>query len=440
MEFYTISFFYVRFFFFFVCIFNIFSIFLYLPVINCVLLFFIVLYCSLLLLGFFMEEITKKRFRVDEDDQKIQTISKKLCKKSITHTQNQNDNQNKKQTLVSTASSELYEFFHAFLTKDPRLCSDIYLLVNLLWKLKSCKKYVPCASPSSLFRKDIQEHLFSKPYVVSAKCDGIRAFLLLGNFNDKTNEEYGVFLDRAYNVYKVQTFADPRFYDGTFLDGEVVFEKSGKCTFVVFDAITVCGYNMRKKPFYKRKNKYEEAIQHISVKGIKLTPKEWYPLSFSAKIWNSRKTSSFAADGLIFQPLNTQLTHGVQKDVFKWKPNHTVDFYLSSLHTKQGESDYSWLLEIGDGPRIINASPEFNITLEFRDLCSERKLLERCSSHGRIVVECFMEIDNDSSTWTAIPQCIRADKGTANDKFVVTRTLLNIKENITVEELVCKDF
>ncbi len=195
-----------------------------------------------------------------------------------------------------------------------------------------------------------------------------------------------------------------------------------------------------KKPFYKRKNKYEEAIQHISVKGIKLTPKEWYPLSFSAKIWNSRKTSSFAADGLIFQPLNTQLTHGVQKDVFKWKPNHTVDFYLSSLHTKQGESDYSWLLEIGDGPRIINASPEFNITLEFRDLCSERKLLERCSSHGRIVVECFMEIDNDSSTWTAIPQCIRADKGTANDKFVVTRTLLNIKENITVEELVCKDF
>jgi len=324
---------------------------------------------------------------------------------------------------------------HPFLNIDERLCYDVHSLINSLWQLKSHNKYVPCACPSSLFRKDIQEYLFSKPYVVSAKSDGIRACLLLGIFNDGSNEEYGVFLDRAYNVYKVETFADPRFYDGTLLDGEIIIDSVGKHKFVVFDTITVCGFNMRRKPFWKRKDKYEDTITHINVTGITLEAKRWYPISHAAHLWNSQKNAIVPADGLVFQPLDTPVSYGVQKDVFKWKPKHTVDFYLSTL-ALVGQP-HSWVLESGDGPSIINSKTEFNITLKFQKTCSEQELRDRCSCHGRIVVECAMEIDsNNVGAWIAIPQCVRADKGTANDKFVVTRTLGNIEEDIRVEDLV----
>lgn len=302
---------------------------------------------------------------------------------------------------------------------DTELVEDVVALMNQLWGLPPDKKYVPCPNPSNLERKDLPV-LQRNEYLISPKIDGIRVFLLLGT-NAITDEEYAVFLDRAYNVYPVHlSTRKSELYEGTLLDGELVPTVSGAYVYTVFDGITVEGYDLKSSPFSERKRAYEAVVGVLNpCDGLQVLAKQWYPQSEALQVWTENQTT---CDGLILQPVQGQLKAGIQKDVFKWKPvsHQTIDFYLSS----QGGQV---VMECGHGPEVINANDVqcyFDVNIPCNLTFQQR----------RQVYECFISKVEGGKVFFMVVKP-RLDKVYANDFRVVRSTLQAIQEDITVEDL-----
>lgn len=304
-------------------------------------------------------------------------------------------------------------------TAPAEFIQDVHELINQLWGLPPSKNYVPCPLPCNLERKDLLE-LKNNEYFVTPKLDGLRLFLLLG-FTSDTNENYSVFIDRAYNIYTVSVKTSTEsLYDGTLLDGEL--DSHG--TYHVFDAVCVSGYKLQNKPFAARLNQFNEALTTLRPPpGLRIKTKDFYSLEGVVEVWDTFKHE---CDGLILQPAHAQLKPGIQKYVFKWKPllHQTIDFYLS---LQQGQV----VMECGAGPTIVNANTQgcyWDTTqLSKVSLTTERQVIE-C----KLTQELFAQ-SGSQYLFTAVK--LRGDKVYANDCRTIQSTLLCIHENIVLEEM-----
>jgi hypothetical protein len=306
-------------------------------------------------------------------------------------------------------------------TNDEGLINDVVSLMNQLWSLPSDKRYVPCPNPSNLERNDlpaIQDH----EYVISPKLDGLRFFLLMGTTED-TDQEYSVFINRAYDVFWVELVSTRgELYQGTLLDGELTQTISGTYTYTVFDAVTVEGYDLKSYSFIQRQDVYKGAVETLCPPdGLHFVCKRWYPKQEALTVWKEHQR---ACDGLILQPVHGLLRAGIQADVFKWKPvsHQTIDFYVSKR-----EKEQDVLLECGQGPDIINAN-------EVQCYWDSRVVTTLNIQATRMVFECAVTRQVARRFFfTAVKP--RGDKVYANDSRVVQSTLKVIRENIIVEEL-----
>jgi hypothetical protein len=318
---------------------------------------------------------------------------------------------------ISTKKRKL-DAFTLTRSTDVELMDDVIALINQLWGLPPEKKYVPCPNPSNLERKDLPV-VKRNEYLVSPKIDGMRMFLLLGT-NALTDEEYAVFIDRAYNIYPVHlSTRQSDLYEGTLLDGELRPTVSGDHVYTVFDGITIKGFDLKQTPFCDRKREYEAVVAALHpCDELNIVPKQWYPMSEALQVWTENQSM---CDGLILQPVQGQLKAGIQKNVFKWKPvsHQTIDFYLSS---HQGQV----LMECGHGADIMNANalqcyfdPQVHCPANLRET--------------RQVYECFFnKIEGGKVFFMVIKP--RLDKVYANDSRVVLSTLQAIQENIMVDD------
>lgn len=293
---------------------------------------------------------------------------------------------------------------------------DALELLRQLWELPGGRGHgaarrMPAPNPVSLMRKDLPR-LRREPYLVSQKLDGTRYLLLLGS-NENTGDPYAFLIDRAFHMYRIEAHVRPGCHitdedlqQGTLIDGELMTADS----FVAFDIVSDCGVDCKTLSYTARLERLRALAARVRVDPARLSVKPCVPLS---EIHTLR--SSWQTDGLIFMPIQDHIGTGMHRRMLKWKPQHTIDFWMTSTDgdpelfysSKQGLAPIQALrLELGAcDPDVARRAP--------------------------CVVECSCE-DGKSVDVLAV----RPDKTEPNFERTVRLTLKNVQERITYEELV----
>lgn len=300
----------------------------------------------------------------------------------------------------------------------PTIMTDLQTIIPRLWNVEWSRNDVPCNNPCSLMRKDM-ETLHRTKYMVGAKADGVRAFMLF-SFTEDPEMDYVALVDRKGRGGVFDVRAPTEFYSGTLLDGEMV-TKDGHMTYYVFDIISLSGYTMVKKPHVIRRGEMKRAVSQLvdmnkHLKHLTIVEKKWFPVGSVNFNDISRSIHPSPCDGLVFVPEHgRKLAPGRQVDHFKWKraEDHTVDFFIQNNQ-----------LFVGDMGHKIPAQ-RLNIN-EFKN--GTNLTVEDCS-----IIECKMT--KKDGAWTAHMMRARPDKHTPNDHRVVTQTLQNVEESISLDEL-----
>lgn len=283
---------------------------------------------------------------------------------------------------------------------------DIREMIPRLWGISWwTRKDIPCNHPCSLMRKDIP-NIRRKKYMVGAKADGTRAFMLF-SFTTEPEQDYVAMVDRTYAHRNMRIHAPPDYYSGTLLDGELVKMPDGTEEYLVFDVIAMSGHAMFKKSHTERYGEVIRIVNTINSPDIKIRAKKWFVFG-NVGYEEVVRSIPVKSDGLIFVPDNGMpLSAGRQADHYKWKTasDHTIDFLL--------EDGVLWLERRG---------------------VRERAGMEVKGHEGLTgVVECSLQ--RKGNGWVATVVRTRPDKVHANDVRVAELTLKNIEENIEVEEL-----
>jgi hypothetical protein len=231
---------------------------------------------------------------------------------------------------------------------------------------------------------------------VCEKTDGVRQFLI-------SNTEGTFIVNRAFQVEPVKI----RIPKDTLLDGELVKLKNQKMAFVVHDAVLVKGENLMNLPLDQRLEKARGVTKGIiktATAPFDVRVKKMYRL-FEESI-PDLNSFDYETDGIVMTPINEPIRMGTHETMFKWKPREriTIDFQLQN---------------------------GFELFVQDRgELYKEAELRQRKDLPDGTILECgygdvgwFMEK-------------VRTDKNYANNRRTYFRTIVNIRENIQLSEIV----
>lgn len=308
---------------------------------------------------------------------------------------------------VAIHSLELHEVLGA---DKEALLEELRRAVN---DQKRLKLKFPGPSPVSIERADFPT-LKTMPYVVCEKTDGWRALLLVGEY--KTLDLCCLF-DRKLTPYLVYLEHVPvALWQGSLFDGEVVWNhKAKKWTFLIFDALRVSGIPIYLRRFMERiavarqawepyKESDDDSL-HIRVKRF-LPSEDIEALpGHMAKVQTEYKT-----DGVVLTPDVPNVVFGRHTSLFKLKMagQHTVDFSVD-----------------GSGKGLCVFSPTARMHVKVGSLSPAAAPCPPGS-----IVECV----RDAEGWRVLQ--IRQDKDQANDLLTYEKTCLNMKENLTLTEII----
>lgn len=313
------------------------------------------------------------------------------------------------------------------------LAPDAQALVAALHELvgnKASKPRYPGPNPVSLERAALQG-IAPERYWVCEKTDGVRYLLMCTTFR---GHRVVVLFDRKLAAYLAPLRNVPRaLFQGTVVDGEVAFDKvSRRWTYLMFDALMLSGVPVFHKNFSWR-------LADAALAWRAYTPQpEVDAAVVKIKAFHSLTTlrgfvdrldavqAHFAVDGLVLTPEDGDVVYGRHGGMFKFKPfggaaAHTVDFLVRN---RAGEVA---LLIFDNGAhvpagRLVTQGPDAHPDAHYPD----------AHYPDGTVLECRL-VDEAAGTWTAVG--VRTDKATANDKFTLSKTLLNIRENLTVHDV-----
>jgi mRNA guanylyltransferase len=286
------------------------------------------------------------------------------------------------------------------------------------WNIHDSRDFFPAPQPVSLERRDIRK-LMENEYLVCAKSDGMR-FLMF------CYEGITYMIDRAFKFYEI----DIRITEEIFaiFDGELVLNKQIKWQYVIHDCINFKGTSISKLTFPKRLeyvNTFVEMVKDDSV--ISVMSKQFFPLEKLGHLNELINEDKFdhKTDGIILTPKLKGVGIHTQYDLFKWKPRHLHTFDFKIINNG----------EIGafvnkNGTHILYASAPKGSNEEKSFL---EGLVKNCPEFiNGMIIECEYDDTND----LFIPVKSRQDKIHPNSLSTVRKTLCNIKENITIEELI----
>jgi hypothetical protein len=256
----------------------------------------------------------------------------------------------------------------------------------------------PGPQPVSIERRHFSL-LKRQPYFVCEKTDGVRHLL--------ASTEEGVFLiNRAFFIEPVKI----RVPKDTLLDGELVKTKAGKSLFVIHDAVRVKGENLTSQPLNYRLDAARKAV-----KGIIKTAQAPFEIRVKTMyLWGSEQLPAlnsyeYETDGLVLTPINEPIRMGTHETMFKWKPKEriTIDFELRN-------GCELWVQDRG-------------VPYKEADLHTRNK---RSDLPDGAIVECGY---GDLGFFV---EKVRTDKTHANNRRTYFRTMVNLREDIQVGELV----
>lgn len=338
-----------------------------------------------------------------------------------------------------------------------KIADDNHVFKNIIMSFwpEQKKDCFPAPQPVSLERRDL-DNLLKMDYTVCVKSDGMRFILMC--YEGKT-----YMADRAFKFYEVKlNFNEKLLYNnqeplGGLFDGELVKNIQDKWQFVIHDCIYINGKNMTQCTFNERYAEVIKLVEEIWISegsDFRISSKQFFPfrkkLSMLVKMINEHKLDH-KTDGLIFNPIKEKIGTGTQYRLYKWKPRnlHTFDFkvhiYEDSLPVPKKfnvETDLDNFIKVhgrvpGRVTAYVNTNGKHEIYASTMPGEESEKLFlaalkENCPEfvNGNIV-ECeYDEVDDIFR-----PIKIRNDKTHPNSKFTIKKTLNNITENITIEEL-----
>ena len=104
-----------------------------------------------------------------------------------------------------------------------------------LWKVPPKRKTTPMPDAVSLQRHHFQ-HLKTQPYALLEKSDGVRYLLLLTRMSD--GEPKSFMVNRKQECWEVSVVALEIHFDGTLLDGELVYDSNQQVLhYLIFDLV-----------------------------------------------------------------------------------------------------------------------------------------------------------------------------------------------------------
>lgn len=299
---------------------------------------------------------------------------------------------------------------------DENLSREIKSLILGFWNNRS-NDYFPAPLPVSIEIFNFKT-LTKFTYLISVKSDGVRYLML--NYNGNV-----YFIDRTFKIY----LSNLKFKEGIktmLFDGELVEGKSGEKKYIVHDCICIDNRNVSQEFFDSR---YESMITGINMymeDHHLVEVKKFFPFNKVNELEEYIKTLDHKTDGFILTPLNMPIGTGTQYSLFKWKPreSHTFDFKI--VETNSSIETYVFK----NNKDLLFASIDKNDSLSIPFIEKLRKLNFKSPS----IVECSYDSEKD----TFEPIMIRNDKSNPNSFTTVEKTFLNIKENITREELLSR--
>lgn len=271
----------------------------------------------------------------------------------------------------------------------------------------------PGPNPVSLDRSHFPI-LRASPYYICEKTDGVRYALVCCLAADGTGavRKMCVLVDRALTAFLLPLRKVPKaMFQGTLLDGELVHNKrSGEWEYLVFDAVCVSGVPVLDSTLVGRL----EAVHH-ALRVYRRDPADPVVLKqkpfFSARRFGefethlSRVSHEYDIDGVILTPAVPAVTYGRHMQMFKVKrhADHTVDFLVAQ-----------------DGMSLAVFDRGVHKTVGHLDRAAAPGAIVECSRVGEGV-------------WTVVR--VRTDKSTANDAFTYNKTMLNMRERLTVDDV-----
>ncbi len=316
---------------------------------------------------------------------------------------------------------------------DEKLLETLKKIILSHWQTTDERDFFPAPQPVSLERRDLSK-LIEHEYLVCAKSDGMRFLLVCYSGNC-------YMVDRAFKFYKVALiFKNNQLYNsngpltnllGGIFDGELVLNKQGKWQYVIHDCINIYGKDISKNIFPARYSEIMKLICDYWVSEgseFRITSKQFFPfkqLGLLNKLIKEDKLDH-KTDGIICTPKNKKVGSHTQYDLFKWKPRHLHTFDFKIVKGVDGITAFV----NKNGIHVPYASTSHGSQEEQIFLAG---LSKNCPEFiNNAIVECDYDDTNDIYT----PIKLRLDKTHPNSFFTVKKTLCNIKENISMEELI----
>lgn len=277
----------------------------------------------------------------------------------------------------------------------------------------------PGAQPVSIEKRNFSQ-LKKEPYVVCAKLDGQRYMLytteVYSNLNDANSEKIKVafLVNRLFEWFIVcQNFKETAYKDSLF-DGELIDDK-----FIIHDTIAINGENIKNEPWETRWVKCNQFLVHhyfLSENNtFQIQLKEFFHFNQIKSLFQKIRKDNIKSDGIVFYPMKDPVKYRNQENLFKWKPpgKHTIDFKINIIQDKVK------LMTWGQGKPI-----------EFDEVSLETFIEQGFEPQSEEVYE-FIGVKGNFK-----PIIHRKDKPVGNSLYTVRKTLQNIRENITEQDLI----
>jgi len=291
----------------------------------------------------------------------------------------------------------------------------LYSSFTKLCRWKQGKVDVKFPQPRSISRNDLHNLRTNMDnYYVSDKSDGERFMMMF--------VQSGVYMvSRSLTFSRVRyTKCLPNLLAGTVLDGEFSNSK-----YIVFDCVAITGtyvggYELSRRLYHAR------CVNRMcTLEKCEMVCKSMVRLCFFWEFVKSLQSLPYKYDGVIFTPSNKPIVFGTC-DTYKWKDGsmNTVDFTISEPKERN----------VYDLSCIRNQELEVFTKVRLDESIVKTIIDVECP------VICEMRFDRKADKWCLCETeqgmpVLRKDKTTPNHWVVVQRTIQNIQENITMDQL-----
>lgn len=216
---------------------------------------------------------------------------------------------------------------------------------------KTClmyNRYMAAAQPVSLADGSIN----LENYVVSLKYDGIRMVISAHKYLG-LDVAWG--LGRRDGLWSIPCTNVP---EDVVLDCEVMLKSKQIVVFDVWQRGRVPCTNMT----YGQRLQLLAELKLPSFLDYTIIRKTFYPFASVSTGWYETEKAQHKIDGLIFHDRQTKL--GERGNLFKWKPNHTVDLEVGTSNLLVDRLKYSFLPCVQDHGQVLRKGQIWECAIE----------------------------------------------------------------------------